>query len=126
MEDYVVNYMKLQSPYRGRKLYVVIDTRQEHSEFFFELERIRAFQKHYFDLEGKYKLIVYTVRNREERRFLAALKKVEEIIVLSGYTDYPEDCKKILEQFKNYVWRPKDLKARWYHKLFYMFWLGDF
>lgn len=125
MQAYVVNYMELPSPFWGRKLYLVVDTWQEHSEFFFELGRIRAVQKHCFDFERKYKLMVYAVRNREERRFLAALKKIEEIITLSGDTEYQEDCKKILEKFKDYVWQPKEVKARWYHKLLYMLWLGE-
>ncbi|MCB7319913.1 hypothetical protein LIZ87_14250 [Lacrimispora sp. 210928-DFI.3.58] len=94
------NYMKLRRWSLWQCCYVIVDVPEYLADSLFIQEQVRvSFGKEYSRKGSPYVLIFCRVRKKDEDRFLRALDRLEQKMLLMGYTDYSEFCSRLFAEF---------------------------
>ena len=81
------------------RYYVFVDVKEYLADNLFIYEKVRVwFQKEYWKEDTCYKIIFCKVRKKDELKFLEALKKLENKMLLFGYSDYIDFCNCLLSK----------------------------
>ena len=94
-----VNYMKMRRWPLWQCCYVIVDVPEYLADGLFIQEQVRvSFGKEYSRKGSPYVLIFCRVRKKDEDRFLRALGRLEQKMLLMGYTDYSEFCSRLFTE----------------------------
>ena len=93
------NYLKLKECSLFFRYYIFVDVREYLADNLFIDEKVRVwFQKEYEKKDTCYIIIFCKIRKKDELRFLEALKKLENKMLLFGYSDYMDFCNCLLSK----------------------------
>ena len=96
------NYIRIKTRLFRKQMYAYIDTSEYLADRLFAEQKLAVRYKAEFEKEGtEYMVVCCIIRKKDEEKFLQALGKMEDKMLLMGHTDYMEFCKDLLGKMQN-------------------------
>ena len=94
-----LNYWGLRKFSLGRKYFAFVDTDEYLADQLFINHKVRVdFREEYAMPDTPYRVIMCSITKKDVSGFLAALKELENKMILMGHVDYSEFCTGLKEK----------------------------
>lgn len=93
------NYFDLRKFSLNKKFFAYVDTDQHLADLLFIKHKVRVkFGQEYAMPDTTYRVIMCSIAKKDVSGFLAALKELENKMILMGHVDYSEFCTALKEK----------------------------
>ena len=99
-----LNYFDLKKFSLNKKIFAYVDTDQHLADQLFIKHKVRVnFGQEYAMPDTSYRVIMCSITKKDVSGFLAALKELENKMILMGHVDYSEFCTGLKEKMSETV-----------------------
>ena len=97
-----LNYFDLKKFSLNKKYFAFVDTDQHLADQLFIKHKVRVnFGQEYAMPDTPYRVIMCSITKKDVSGFLAALKELENKMILMGHVDYSEFCTELKDKMAN-------------------------